>query len=200
MVYTLNQPVDADDLSISSPILRANTNQADTSFGTDHYNFSDNTANNGLHKRVTTVPQTPLPTTGANPILTAFSPSANVGAIHYSCGPNKIPGTNVFTPLTTLQSPSTPISLAPSGTTPIVDVTGLSKALFRLIAADYNSVISTVLQAYCDSLLTWNGTNIYVKNFSQNVLSPTVSGNNILLFSNSSLSNVYWTLQILRVE
>lgn len=53
MTYIRNQPVATDDLSVSAPILSANTNKADDSFGIDHYQFSDLTANNGFHKRVT---------------------------------------------------------------------------------------------------------------------------------------------------
>ena len=53
MVYTRNQPIASDDLSVSQPFLAANTNQADDSFGIDHYQFSNLTVNNGFHKQVT---------------------------------------------------------------------------------------------------------------------------------------------------
>jgi len=51
--YIRNQPVATDDLSVSAPILANNTNKADDSFGVDHFQFSDQTANNGFHKKVT---------------------------------------------------------------------------------------------------------------------------------------------------
>ena len=49
MVYLRNQPVGTDDLSVSQPILLANTNQADDTMAIDHFQFSDTTANNGKH-------------------------------------------------------------------------------------------------------------------------------------------------------
>lgn len=69
MVYLLNQPVATDDLSVSQPILAANTNSADASFGIDHFAFSNLTVNNGFHQKVT------LPGTG----LATPTPAANYG-------------------------------------------------------------------------------------------------------------------------
>lgn len=54
---------------MSAPILSANTNKADDSFGIDHFQFSDLTVNNGFHKKVT------LPGTG----LATPAPPANYG-------------------------------------------------------------------------------------------------------------------------
>ena len=50
MVYTRSQPADVD-VGISRPILAANTDQADTSFGIDHVAFSVAT-NAGYHKHI----------------------------------------------------------------------------------------------------------------------------------------------------
>lgn len=47
MAYTRDEPTDVD-VGVSRPILAANTNQADDSFGTDHVKFSV-TTNNGYH-------------------------------------------------------------------------------------------------------------------------------------------------------
>lgn len=49
MVYTLNRPQAVELLSDSQPIIRDNFNQANTSFGVDHYDFVDGTAQNGQH-------------------------------------------------------------------------------------------------------------------------------------------------------
>lgn len=53
MAYVRNQPIAGDDLDISQPKLVTNTNGADDSFGVDHFQFSDTSANNGFHKKVT---------------------------------------------------------------------------------------------------------------------------------------------------
>lgn len=53
MPYLRNQPIATDDLSVSQPILAANTNASDDSFGIDHFKFSDLTTSNGFHRKVT---------------------------------------------------------------------------------------------------------------------------------------------------
>lgn len=50
MVYTPNIPNASDFIDESQPIIKANFQQLDTSFGLNHYSFSDGTANNGKHK------------------------------------------------------------------------------------------------------------------------------------------------------
>ena len=50
MVYTRDQPDDVD-VGVSQPIVKADTNQADTSFAIDHVAFSTVT-DNGKHKKV----------------------------------------------------------------------------------------------------------------------------------------------------
>lgn len=47
MAYTRDEPTDVD-VGVSRPLLAANTNQADDSFGVDHVKFSV-TTNNGYH-------------------------------------------------------------------------------------------------------------------------------------------------------
>lgn len=71
-VYLRNQPIATDDLSVSQPILAANTNKSDDSFGIDHFQFSDLTTSNGFHKKVT------LPGTG----LATPAPAANFGDMY----------------------------------------------------------------------------------------------------------------------
>jgi hypothetical protein len=53
MVFKNNIPLPTDNLSVSQGDLLGNNAQLDTSFGIDHYTFSDLTSNNGFHKKST---------------------------------------------------------------------------------------------------------------------------------------------------
>ena len=53
MVFKNNIPLPTDNLSVSQGDFLANNLQLDTSFGIDHYTFSDLTSNNGFHKKST---------------------------------------------------------------------------------------------------------------------------------------------------
>lgn len=69
MSYLLNEPIATDRLSTSQPKLQGNTNQANTSFGNDHYSFADGTANNGKHKVIRTPAEASDPDTTDQPAL-----------------------------------------------------------------------------------------------------------------------------------
>lgn len=103
MVYTRNQPVAGDDLSVSQPILAANTNAADDSFGVDHFPFSNLTSSNGFHQKVTIPGNVAIPTpasgfgdmfaiTSANTITRPFWVSDAL-AVQFSMLPIKAFGT-----------------------------------------------------------------------------------------------------------
>jgi|ERR1700754_1236816 len=65
-IYNPNIPQPTDELSDSQGQILQNFNKADSSFGTDHYRFSDLTVNNGFHQRVTFPGNAPAPTPAAN--------------------------------------------------------------------------------------------------------------------------------------
>jgi|ERR1700754_1273187 len=65
-IYNPNIPQPLDELSDSQGQILQNFNKADSSFGTDHYRFSDLTVNNGFHQRVTFPGNSPAPTPPAN--------------------------------------------------------------------------------------------------------------------------------------
>lgn len=66
MAYN-DTPLAAEDQDVSQPLIRQNFLQANTSFGIDHYAFSDLTVNNGKHKFVHLPEQLPNgPSTAAN--------------------------------------------------------------------------------------------------------------------------------------
>lgn len=64
--YNPNIPQPTDELADSQGQILQNFNKADSSFGTDHYRFSDLTVNNGLHQRVTFPGNATPPTPAAN--------------------------------------------------------------------------------------------------------------------------------------
>lgn len=204
MSYLRNQPQATNDLSVSAPILQTNTNAADDSFGIDHYAFSDLTANNGKHNQVTTPIYVANPPTGLPPVtiadepkIYAFKDSTNLGALNYSRGPsNAVP-----TPLTHLQSPSVPIVLASNATTQVLDFTGITRAICQIFMAN---LAASPGNFYNSAGVIWDGTNLSVFNaVTSGTLQAQISGT-ILQVKNpiplSTLSNVYWTLQLLRLE
>lgn len=65
MAFKNNIPQPTDDLSVSQGDLLGNMQQLDTSFDIDHFTFSNLTANNGKHRKVT------MPVRGAAPATIA---------------------------------------------------------------------------------------------------------------------------------
>jgi len=199
MAYTRNEPVAGDDLDVSQPKLAVNTNGADDSFGVEHYKFSDLTASNGFHNQVTTPaygPGSPTPpVTITNPIFYAFEQTASVGTLQFSRGTNNA----VPSPLTTLQSVATPIILLNNGSTLLMDFAGLARAYVMIYAGDYSQpyLVFPTLQA-----VLWNGTSFIGQNYSANNFGAVASGTTLVLTNNtgSTLSNVYWTMQIVRLQ
>jgi len=194
MAYTRNEPVATDDLSVSAPILKDNTNAADDYFGVDHFAFSA-ASNNGLHKKVTTLTSSPLPTpSGAQAVLYGYQPSANAGVLQFSIGNNSL----VPTPLTTLQS-LTPITLASSGSTNLFNFTGLTQAICLVTVATTDSA-NAALNNF--GIVTYDGASIGIKTFSSIGLLLTSAGTQLSILNNtgSTVNNIYWTLQFLRVS
>ena len=52
MAFLRDYPTASQAISASQPILKENFNASDDSFGTDHFAFSNTTAQNGTHKQV----------------------------------------------------------------------------------------------------------------------------------------------------
>jgi hypothetical protein len=207
MTYNPLIPQAGDFLSVSQGQILNNFSKANTSFGIDHYPFSDLTANNGKHNKITTPvfvdnPPSGLPpvTIAAEPKMYAFQDSANVGVINYSRGPlNSVP-----TPITNLQSPSTALVMAPTTTINVLDFTGLARAFCLLFAG--NAETAPTL-ARVVALIFWTGAPANILTIDvlsgTSLLTPQVSST-ILQIKNSSplvsLLNVYWTLQMQRLS
>lgn len=190
--------------------------QLDTSFGTDHYPFSDLTANNGFHNQVTTpqfvtsppVLPTVEPTTTTNPIFYGYQPrdaanmpTTQLGLLQYS----KLPSNGIPTPVTHLQSTSAALSLAANGnpgdSTTILDFTGIPRA-FCMVYASY--IIGGV-PTNAVYFVYWSGSTFLISAIvsSSSRIVVAGSGNNLIL-ANTNVSNaisaLYWTLQMDRLE
>lgn len=203
MAYLRNQPVATDNLDVSQPILFTNTNSCDDSFGVDHYKFSDLTANNGKHNQVTTPVHSPVgnPLTGADePKLYAVKQTVPLGAIQYS-----MPGGNtgvapfdlVPTPLTVLQSTRAAIPIAPAAVIPVLDFTGLPRAMGTL------HILDNTTPRYLPVGIAWTGVNILIFG-TVPVGTFLVANGNV---STLEVKNVgalardcFWTLHLVRTE
>lgn len=201
MVFNPNIPQPDDDLDISQPVLLTNNQDLDNSFGIDHYKFSNATANNGFHNQVTTplIVGSVHPTTAAAiPKIYAMQDSANAGVLNYSRGPsNAVP-----TPLTTLQSQAAAISINSGSTLTIFNFTGLTRAIAMLYAVDYET-ISAIPFPSIVSFVKWNGTSILSTDIQSSAGFGTFSSGTNLIIRNASGTNmtqIFWTLQFLRMQ
>lgn len=196
MTYNNAIPQPGDELSVSQGDILTNFQVLNNSFGVDHYPYNDLTANNGKHNQLTTpeIAGGVHPSTAGNePKFYAMEDSVNVGVIQYSRGPSDA----VPTPITTLQSPSTPIFLVLSGTTNVLDFSGLTLAYAKLTAIDTSRVDLPIVQ----SVVRWNGTTLVVRNSSDNFALTSQASGSVLQIRNTigATLDVYWTLQLLRI-
>lgn len=191
MAYKANVPQPADFLSDSQGDILDNFAQLDASFDIDHVKYSDPTADNGKHKTVTYVVQAPEPSTAANEVKSfSFLPSANIGELEFSRGPNDA----VSTPLTNLHGT---VSFTGVGVVDIIDLTGLSLA-FCLVYAYRKTTNSWYVSAegfYNSSL------GLEVRDRASNNLRVITSGNKIQLSNTSGQTfDADWTIQFYRLS
>jgi len=209
-LYTRSQPVATDDLDISQVFLANNTNAADSVFGFEHYAFSNQTANQGLHNSVTTPPYIDFPATtpSANPPMTTTepilygytpggaTPSTQLPVIQWSRGvTNSVP-----TPLTTIQSPLGGVTIGAGASIPVFNFSGMNIAYANVYAMSTagsfpatNTVAGTVF---------FNGTT-FTGIFGGGFLKFTFSGSQLNLTNsgvNPFSNNVYWTIEFLRIQ
>lgn len=208
---TIPQP--GDNLDFSQGQLLSNNGGLDTVFGVDHYKFSDATVNKGFHNKVTTpqfflnssippVYPTVQPATGANPVLYAYqatdgagTPTTNTGVLQYSRGPNNA----TPTPITHLHGSAV---LAPSATTNIFDITGVTRAM--MIVSVMDDVINNNQFAYVAFGVAGLGYKInnLVLLSSGTTLFVTSAGNILQIINNSgsvTSTSVQWTIDFLRI-
>lgn len=199
-VYQPGIPTGTVNLDVDYLNIQGNFTQANVVFGTDHYPFDNATANKGRHNLVTTPvvvnnPPTGLPPTTASTYcrLYAFQQYAAMGILQYSRGPsNALP-----TPLTSLHGG--PVSLAAAATTNIMDFAGITRASCNLVA--FNDTNTSTKNPVNTTIIFSQGV-LNVTTGTPGSLSAAASGTILQLKNNTSgtLSNVYWTLQFVRVE
>lgn len=201
MVY-YDTPLGTQLQNQSSPQLRNNFSQANTSFSVDHIGFGIAT-NNGLHNQVTTAacsnpsgsPTTEPTTTSTTCAFYAKQYNTNVGLLQYS----KLPSNGVSTPVTARQSSSTAISLGAGSTVDILDFTGINVGI-----ADFYAINASGTPTICYGNVFWSGTafNFFTQSNSSSPLQVTKNGNVLILKNNSGVSydNIYWTLKFVRIQ
>ncbi len=200
MVYKPNIPLPTDNLSVSQGDLVGNFQSLNTTFGIDHYPFADTSANSGKHNVVTT----PLINGAAHPNTSAtedkfyaMKDTVPLGILQYSRGWDT--GTSlssVPTPVTSLQSPSNPLSVTNGLSTPILDFTGITRVcFFEVYAFDVNT------KAFNTTTGFWNGTSF--TNLSGGGFLPFIAAGSVLTVRNntaSPISGLYWVLRLLRIQ
>lgn len=188
--------------------LQHNFTQLNVTYGTDHYAYDDQTANNGFHNTVTTplIVGAAHPATAADvPKFYAMQDTVPLGVIHYSrAGNNAVPS-----PVTYRQSPSTPIILNIGNTTPLMNFAGLSRAIVKIFAGDFTNPMSAAPQPRVNELTAWwNGTTFSIPSVPAQgnaIVVRVVAASSLELFNNTSgpgtnFLNVYWTMQFLRLQ
>ncbi len=198
-VYQPLIPTGTVNLDVDYLNIQGNFQQANVVYGTDHYPFDNATSDQGFHNQVTTPPYVASPPTGlppataANPILYSFQQYPALGVLQYSRGPsNAVPSA-----ITNLNSSSTGINLIAGATTNVLDFTGFSFAICVLYAV--NAVVAPNFTNVTQPIY-WS--NNAFNTFSSGALIATNSGNILQVKNNSpgTFTNVFWTLQIIRVQ
>jgi hypothetical protein len=209
--YTLNTPQANQLLSASQGILQDNCNALDERFGVDHYEFSLALPPSGYHKQVTTPDRTTHPSGATYPSIYGLNESTtNLGLLQYSKGKDRtIEGNQVSTPLTSIQSPETAITINYTTPTPtsidIFDFTGITRCFARLTVGNMSTILN---RQYITTANLWfqvnGGTPYFFIAQSGSITSLTTKTNNYILqvsnISGNAANNVYWTLEFLRIQ
>lgn len=194
MVYKNSIPQGTDKLSNSQQDILNNFAQLDTSFGIDHYDFSDTSGDTGKHKKITSPDQAgDIVTAASEPSLYATDRAGtNLGVLQYSRGPsNAVPS-----PLTIIHSAVAGEVIGAGPTTVnIFDFAGIARALARFM------VVGTTPAARSgEAAIFWDGTTLLVKASNQGTAMTIGSSGTNLTLTNSDVPavTVHWSLQFLR--
>lgn len=182
--------------------LQNNFQQINTTYAVDHIPLTQAT-NNGFHNQCTMplIAGSSHPPTGTNCIFYTMQDASNVGLIQYSRGPNNAPPT----PITELHSSSTPIIIAPNGTTNVLDMTGLFQLVATLYIMNYGPNPATNTLTVCDLLWNGNGGNgfKFLNRSTANAPLQAINFGTILQIQNTNAApanNVFWTLTMHRIN
>lgn len=192
MAY-VNTPIASDDLDISQPQIQGNFLQANTSFGTDHYAFSDLTGNNGFHKVIRSPDQVNHPAFGLQPQIYGLQRTSATGVQDYSMGTlNQIP-----TPLTNFQAPTSGVIIAGGAVSPVLDFMNTTRAMCMFYANDGTSKLNNLV-AY----IVWTGSTLLITQITTGTKLTAVAAGSVLQISNSVAPSItaFWTLVTMRLE
>lgn len=213
MPFNPNVPQATDFLSDSQSELLQNNLQLDTSFGIDHYTFSNLTAENGKHNQVTT----PLivggvhPTTSATELkFYAMQDTAEIGLLQYSRGWDTANATSaVPSPVTFLQSPSTELTIAVGGgDIPLIDLVNVTNFAIGTVYAFSKHTTSNTPRFFIQYDFVWRKTIgtysiMEVASTGSSQWSVNQSGSVLVLRAGggaAATDQIYWTLQFLRIQ
>lgn len=201
MPFIATVPQPSDKLKDSQGQLLGNNQQLDTSFGIDHYTFSNLTTDNGKHNQVTTpkIVGAAHPTTAANePKFYGMQDAVQLGVIQYSRGPSDA----VPSPLTRLHSAGV-IAIAATSNLDVFNF-GLTTLIPRSMATltVFKQPIANISSCLFVNVY-WDGKTLVVNN----TVSPgasfqaQVSGSILQIRNGIALGiNVYWTLEFQRLQ
>lgn len=208
MVFNKNIPQPTDTLDRSQQDLLNNNLQLNTSFGIDHYPFTDVTANLGKHNQVST----PIIIGAAHPtpvasqaIFYGMQDTSNLGTLQYSIGG---PSGSAQTPVTSIQSSSAGVSILQGGTT-IFDFAGITKCAMATLYAMSTTQTNTNKIEY---IMFWNNSTLRIEQLNATGITSQLgaqvnASSELQLFNKISsgggsgnLSNVYWTIHFHRIQ
>ena len=202
MTFDPNIPQPGDLLSDSQGDLLVNMTALNTSFGQDHYTFSDTTINNGRHREVTSPldPVTPLPVTGTDPKLFGYKQTGTaMPVIHYSRAPTNA----VESPVTLLQGPAAGTDLNNS-TANVLDLTGFVRC-YGLAFAEVIPTGAPDIDQFCIARFSYHGAfpNAFVTNIHQPAASFFFQfAGNVLQIRSTALAvrKTFWSVQLWRTN
>ena len=208
MAFTRNVPQSNELLSVSQPKILDNFNSSDDVFGIDHYQFSNTTPNLGFHKKATFPDQNGHPASPlTNPTVYGTNQSGTqLGVLAYCKGPNRTDqGNQVSTPLTFIQSQETGISVTNGSTINIFDFTGINRCFCRFMIGNINATPANQLIVESDFwFATISGNPVFYIKSNYNTTPLQVSSSAYILTvknnSGGALSDIYWSLQFLRIQ
>jgi hypothetical protein len=198
MGYSPNIPQPTDLLSNSQGDLLTKFKALDTSFGVDHYMFSNATSSNGFHNQVTTpgwvgTPPGP-PVTTINPIIFGWQYTVPLGLLQFSEGPTGA----VPTPITSKNSPYAHLVVGAGATTNLMDFAGLTFAIANIYAYQQSPLAAGTVTVY------WNGAAFLFVGSTSFAGGATIfqgAGSILQIFNNSLLAiNLLWSLEFVRLQ
>lgn len=204
MAFNPNIPQAADALSKSQLQLLNNNININTSYGIDHYDFADDTANKGFHNQVTT----PIIDPAGHPNTTAdycrfyaMQDDPTLPILQYSRGVSDA----VPTPVTNVQGPTGGETVPSTSTIDILDYSTLVDLACEVYAYPLN-LLTIPTQAVTAQVMIYAavpGTPAGRIISSGGGGALTIQfGANVLQIANSSGSGiaVHWVIKILRMQ